>query len=252
VLDLDRLLPTDRERRRFEDRWPEFLTSDPANSDIYRLIGDRLIYLTEHLVPTKTDDRPPLLLVLGNPASHSVRAGMFFSFEARDREHRFWKTILRPAGVLDLALDDDLPVEERNVRRRDRILNLDYDSPFRVGLTVFISMASAASGTWSGVAGVNRLIGAKALRRLEAAERERIMKCARNFVTLEGKVVAFQKNAWQGLRSQNSPHYRVKLAKAGKLRGTLHGMPEVRLIGVPPTRLTGPAQRVLRSLSHSQ
>ena len=103
-------MPSDKERQRFAARWPEFLESDPANVDIYQRDGDRLIYFTEHLVPTKTDDRPPLLLVLGNPASHSAKAGMFFSFEAGAREHRFWKDILRPAGVLNLSLDTDLPV----------------------------------------------------------------------------------------------------------------------------------------------
>ena len=124
------------------------MASDPANPEIYRLDGDKLIYTTEELIPEKTDHRPPLLLVLGNPASHSVKAGMFFSFEGTGREHRFWKSILRPSGVLDLALDEDLPVTERNARRREHILDLDYDSPYRLGLAVFISLPSAASGLW--------------------------------------------------------------------------------------------------------
>ena len=42
---------------------------------------DDLVYRTEQLVPEKKDKRPPLLLVFGNPASHSVQAGMFFAFD---------------------------------------------------------------------------------------------------------------------------------------------------------------------------
>jgi len=44
---------------------------------------------------------------VGNPASHSVKEGMFFSFEGDKKEHRFWKYILKPAGVLDLLFDSN-------------------------------------------------------------------------------------------------------------------------------------------------
>ncbi len=246
VLDLYRLLPSDKERQRFAANWLEFLESDPAHADIYQRDGDRLIYLTEHLVPTDTNNRPPLLLVLGNPASHSVKAGMFFSFEAGAREHRFWKDILRPAGVLDLALDIDLPVEERNARRRDQLLNLEYDSPFRIGLSVFISMPSAASGPWSGIAGVRKLIGSEAMARLEVTEADRVRESTKAFIQPGGAVVAFQKNAWDGLRSPNDPPYSINAAKAGKLRGTMSSMPDVPIYCTPPTRLAGPARDALK------
>jgi len=247
VLDLDLLLPDDRERKRFEAKWPEFLASDPANAYVYQRKGRRLAYLTEHLVPAKIDKRPPLLLILGNPASHSVKAGMFFSFEGKGREHRFWN-ILRKSNVLNLDLDAGLPVGRRNARRRDRLFKLDYDSPFRIGLAVFVSMPSAASGPWSGVAGVRKLIGARAMRRLEAAERERILECARAFLSKGGAAIAFQKNAWEGLRSPNDPPYKIDKAKAGKLRGYMAGLSRIPLYGVPPTRLAGPAREVLQKL----
>ena len=247
VINLRELLPADRERERFEAMWQSFLDSDPANLDIYRKDGNRLVYLTEQLIPTKTNDRCPLLLVLGNPASHSVKAGMFFSFESGGREHRFWKNILRPTGVLDLALEDSLPVEERNVSRRERILNLDYDSCFCIGLTVFISMPSAASGKWSGIAAIKRLIGLKALRRLESYERERVIDCAKVFLGHRGAVVAFQKNAWDNLRSPSAPEYSIAKAKAGKLKGTLANLSSIPLYCIPPTRLAGPARQVLNN-----
>jgi hypothetical protein len=66
TINLTKLFITDIERKRFEDNWPKFLKSDKHNKKIYQLHGDKLTYLSEQLTPTKTDKRPPLLLVFGN------------------------------------------------------------------------------------------------------------------------------------------------------------------------------------------
>ncbi len=162
-IDLKKLLPAPKQKERFNKKWKDFLESDPHNNEIFELEGDVLKYQSEQLIPSKSDDRPPLLLVLGNPASHSVKEGMFFSFEGDKKEHRFWKDILKKAGVLDLPYDENLSVKELNESRKNQLLNLDYESPFRIGLCVFISMPSAPSGSWSGIAGVQKIIGAKAM-----------------------------------------------------------------------------------------
>ena len=101
-IDLKKLLPTPRERERFDKNWNDFLDSDRCNKQIFERKGDRLIYQSEQLIPSKSDDYPPLLLVLGNPASHSVKAGRFFALEKNKKEHRFWKGILENSGVLKL------------------------------------------------------------------------------------------------------------------------------------------------------
>jgi len=85
-INLDRLLPTKKERLRFDSNWEAFLASDPCNRKIFKLQKHYLKYQSEQLIPKKKDNRPPLLLVLGNPASHSVHAGMFFSFERNQKE----------------------------------------------------------------------------------------------------------------------------------------------------------------------
>jgi hypothetical protein len=251
-LDLKKLLPTEDERQKFESKWGTFLASDPNHRDIFRREGSKLVYLSEQLIPAKTDKRPPLLLLLGNPASHSIKAGMFFSFEARGREHRFWKNILRPAGILDLADDENLSIKGRNTKRRECLFQLDYKSPFRIGLAVFFSMPSAASGPWSGVDGIKKLFGKKAMKRLEAAERERILECSKSFLIPDGALVAFQKNAWEGLRSPDDPQYRLDAAKNGRLKGKLSGMPKIPLFCVPPTKLSGPCVTVLKQFSISK
>jgi len=136
-IDLKKLLPDKNEREKFEKKWEAFLESDSCNIDIFKREGDYLIYQSEQLIPEKLDNRPPLLLILGNPASHSVKEGMFFSFEGDKKEHRFWKRILKPAGVLDLPFDSNQSVTKLNKQRREALFNLKYDSPFRIGLCVF-------------------------------------------------------------------------------------------------------------------
>ncbi len=248
-IDLKKLFPAPKERDRFDKNWNDFLKSDLCNKEIFELKGDRLKYQSEHLIPSKSNDSPPLFLVLGNPASHSVKAGMFFALEKGKKEHRFWKGILENAGVLKLnQSNNNASVEELNESRKKQLLDLNYDSPFRIGLCVFISMPSASSGNWSGIAGVQKLIGAKAMRRLEDEESRRVIECAKKFLSPNGIAVAFQKNAWNGLKSDGDVSYRIENAKKGKLIGSLKGMPNIPLLGVPPTRLSGPCSRVLRRL----
>jgi hypothetical protein len=77
-INLDNLLPTQSERRRFDNKWQLYLNSDKANKEVYELRNHILCYESEQLVPSKMDKRPSLLLVLGNPASHSVKKVCFF------------------------------------------------------------------------------------------------------------------------------------------------------------------------------
>jgi hypothetical protein len=185
---------------------------------------------------------------LGNPASQSVANGMFFSFEGSENEHRFWKDILKPSGVLKLSYDKNLSVDELNEIRQKQLIDLAYDSPFRIGLCVFITLPSAPGGSWGGVAGIQKLIGIKALRKLEQEESSRVFKLAEKFINSKSAVIAFQKNAWNSLRSENDSEYSIGAARAGSLKGTLKGHGDLTLFCVPPTRLAGPCRRVLTQM----
>ncbi len=83
-INLDRLFETAKERERFDAKWKDFIASDPDNKKVYKINSNILSYKSEQLIPIKTGKHPPLLLVLGNPATHSVESGMFFSFGLRD------------------------------------------------------------------------------------------------------------------------------------------------------------------------
>jgi hypothetical protein len=246
TLNLEALYPVLRERQQFKKKLKPFLHSDPYNKKVYEVKDDKLIFESEQLVPSGKDDHPALLLVFGNPATHSVVEGMFFSPHNDGTDNRFWKHLLPWAGIVDLSFDKNLSIKQMNILRRKRMANLDYDSPFRVGLCVYFSMPSSAGGPWSGVAGIKKLLGTRALRDLERFERDRILHVAKNFFTGRGFVVTFQRNAWEGLRSYKDPAYSIDIARKGKLKGKLRDLPNIPLYGVPPTRLIGPCREILK------
>ncbi len=245
TLDLSGLYPSRDAFVGFKKRYGEFIGADKWNRAVYRFKGNRLIYQSEQVIPLKRDRRPPLLLVFGNPASHSVKAGCFFAFKD-GRENRFWKYLLAEAGVLRFASEKGISEEEQNLMRTKQIHSLEYESTFRIGLCVYFSMPSSAGGPWSGVAGIRWLLGGKAWKKVNELERDRVLNMAKNFIKRDGIVVTFQRDAWEGLRSKNDALYAIAEAKEGKLKGSLQGRQGVRLACVPPTRLLGPSRDMLR------
>jgi hypothetical protein len=110
---------------------------------------------------------------------------------------------------------------------------------------VFITLPSAPGGPWGGVAGFHKLIGVSALRKLEQEESSRVLKLAAKFINSKGAVIAFQKNAWNSLRSEEDPKYSIGAARTGSLNGNLKDHKDLALFCVPPIRLSGPCRRVL-------
>jgi hypothetical protein len=244
---LDRLFPDQKSRERFDYKWKSF-SRDSCNSDIYRIKGDTLLYDSEQLIPTKTNGKPSLLLVLGNPASESVKRGMFFGAKKDGKELPFWEHIIEKSGLLPPLHVKDLPAGELNKSRKNQLWNIEYDTQFRIGLSVFISIPSASGGKWSGVAGIQKLLGKAAFSLIEKEETERIISCAQKFIQNNGAVITFQKNAWENLRSENHPEYSIDKVKEGKLIGHLKGNSKIQLFGVPPTRLVGPCCEALKKV----
>ena len=245
-INLKMLYPAVSARDEFEKKLDEFLCCDVEAGSIYELDGDRLRYRTEHLIPRKKDDRIPLLLILGNPASHSITSGMFFSPDKDGEENRFWKHLLGRAGIKGLAFEKGLSTAERNKMRMEALLTGNYESAFRIGLCVFISLPSSAGGKWSGVAGVKRLFGKRAFDQVMKEEIARVSKEAANFLLPNGIAVTFQKDAWNGLSSGGD--YNIELARAGKLQSSFKDLPELPIYGVPPTRLLGASREVLQKI----
>lgn len=239
MLNIKELYPNIKERTQFEKRLFKFLDSHSALSKIFRRKGELLIYRTECIIPKKKDLRLPLLLLFGNPALHSIRLGMFFSFEGDKREHRFWRAI-KEADFLSFESNylSKKSLGDHNRSRKKAFYDLHYTSPFKVGLATFYSMPTEASSSqWAGVAGLYKLFRRRALRRIAECEKKRVDKLIQEFVSPGGVVIAFQKDAYLEIKSSASPDYDLIKAKSGKLVGTCECDPNVRLFCFPPTRL---------------
>jgi len=238
TLNVGALYPEEKQKKEFEKKFSEFLSSASVHSRIFEHTGDTITYRTECIIPTMRDQRPPLLLVFGNPASHSVDSEMFFASEGSRREHRFWK-ILSKADILSFSsIAKGSSVDEINGLRKKALYELCYYSPFRIGLAVHYTMPSPASKSpWAGVEGLRRLFGREALTKIGHYEKSRIAQIIREFVSPNGTVIAFQKDAYLALKSSTSPDYALDKAREGCLIGNCQCDPYVRLFCLPPTRL---------------
>jgi hypothetical protein len=230
-LNLGELYPGVKERSDFKKRFEAFIASDEATHGLFELSDDILTYKTEVFASDRIDDRPALLLLLGNPASHSVASGWCFAFEKSGSEHRFWK-VLREVGILTFF------DQGSNEARREALWELHYSSPFRVSIAVFFSIPSPASARgWSGVSGVRRLLRARAFRAITTYEEKRIQSLVSRFISPTGGILAFQKDAYNGVRSQDSPAYSREQANQGLLVGKYRLDENIHLAGSPPTRV---------------
>src|SRR5664280_3700852 len=70
-LNLAELYSGSEARARFEARWGEFARSTADHSKLFSRDAEAIVYRTESFLPREHDGRAPVLLVLGNPASHS-------------------------------------------------------------------------------------------------------------------------------------------------------------------------------------
>ncbi|MBA7505650.1 hypothetical protein ES706_04326 [subsurface metagenome] len=233
ALNTEELYPNYEERRRFEGRLREFLEVDNSSKIIQYKKGV-LSDLTESAIPPKQDSRPPLLLLFGNPAPDSVRHRCFFASEKGKREHRFWP-ILEKAGIISFKNT----AEDINTFRTRSLFDLNYESPFRIGLAVFYSLPSPASDLkWGGVAGLRKLFGARAFREITLYEKKRVESLTQEFIggNPHGAVIAFQKDAYLGVKDYTTQESLV--AEKGKwcVVEARCSCSDIRLFRMPPTR----------------
>ena len=233
VLDTKELYPNCKEHRQFEDRLREFLEVD-ISSEIMDYNDGMLSYLTESVIPIKQDSRPPLLLLFGNPALNSVRNKCFFATKKGKRQHPFW-SVLEKAGIIKFENTS----KDINTFRTRSLFDLNYESPFRIGLAVFYSMPSPASDLkWSGVAGLSKLFGARAFREITSCEKKRVESIIQEFIgdDTHGSVIAFQKDAYLGVKDYKSQESLA--AEEGKwcVVEARCSCSDVRLFRIPPTR----------------
>ena len=171
-----------------------------------------------------------MLLFFGNPAPESVWYRCFFASEKGRLELRFWP-ILEKAGIISFKKTN----EDINTFRTRALFDLNYESPFRIGLAAFYSLPSPAS---DGVAGLRKLFGARTFREITLCEKKRIESIVQEFIgdDTHGAVIVFQKDAYLGVKDYRSQESLVTEEGKWCVVEAKCSCSDVRLFRMPPTR----------------
>lgn len=222
VIDLNKIY-TKEELEKFDSRWKDFFASDETNASVIKRSGDKILYPHKSWIPLKKDGRLSILMLFGNPAPHSVRDDIYFSYEGGGTEHRFWK-VFRELGYININSNPKTIKQD--------FFNLMYESPFRLGFEVIYTFPSPASKPkWSGVAGLERLFGKKVMKTMFESEKTRVIPLIKEFLKDGGAVIALQKDAYNSV-ARNS--YNIKQAVDFELKSVLDD--SIKIYGTPPTR----------------
>lgn len=237
-INLSILFESIKERHAFEKNWESFLESDKDNSEVFFRKGDVLSYFSEILIPDNIKNRIPLLLTFGNPVPHSIKQKCFFSYEGKFREHRIWN-ILENTGLMSFDKSDFKgDVISQSIIRKNKMYDSDYNSKYVIGFMPFFSMPTTPSLTsYAGVAGIKKLFGNQAFKKIALAERERFYKNIDIFMPQKGVVVVFQKDSYNFSKPNNAPEYDLKDIKQGKYSFFIDEDKPIHYLMHPPTRL---------------
>ncbi len=187
-------------------------------------VDKKLIYKTEALIPKVNKKRINLLLVLGNPAVHSVAERMPFSYEktrsiGKWKEHRFWKA-LRDCEVLKFNKILEKPNPKNIVKindyKRNCLLKGNYISDFNIFLLPYFSFPTPASEKYNGVDGIKKIFGKYLFNEMKKFEFQRFKN-----IVLNNKIkniICFQKLAINEIKQDkykqigkilNNPDYEI-------------------------------------------
>jgi hypothetical protein len=147
-------------------------SEDTDFSDLCSLSGSLLQYKSESLFPDKYDQhKKKVMIVLGNPATHSVAGGMFFYSKSNGNRHQFWGK-LEEAGLMP-KIRYDAREEEAKVRKK-LILDGVTSHKYLLGLTTFYSFPTPVHGDYKDVKGVETLFST-VISRVQRMELDRLL-----------------------------------------------------------------------------
>lgn len=159
----------------FQEKINNINREDLYFASICGICGSVLKYKSETLFPKKEDPKKKkVMIILGNPATHSVANGMFFysmkdkRTKTGEKKHKFWGT-LESAGLINETNSKDL--KEAAMERKNQILGGTASDKYLLGLTTFYSFPTSAN---KGVGGVDDLFK-DFLKELQKMEYERLL-----------------------------------------------------------------------------
>ena len=157
--------------------------NDDFFKKIYSLNNNILKYKSETIVPVNRDPKKQnVLLIFGNPATHSIKYGMFFFSKSNDHRHPMWKKLhdAKLVKLIDYShLKDKSFLEIRGLEANEKkeIIKKGMSSDkYLVGLTTFYSFPTPVKSgyKYSNVKGVERVFG-NILSYINSMEIERII-----------------------------------------------------------------------------
>ena len=245
----------DQSRQNIESKITYLNYISAEHKKIFEFKGrDKLVYKTEILLPKVNKNRLNVLMVFGNPAIHSVIEKMFFSYErtrteGKWREHRFWRA-LRDCEVLKFKRNIENPtpqnIKKINDYKGDCLLNGEYQSNFNIFLLPYFSFPTPASGKYSGVNGIKKILGKHIFTGMKEFEFQRFKRIALDNDIKN--IICFQKSAlkeikWRGYKQVNNilnnPVYKMDDALK---RLTLYSMEPTRYL------YTNEAKKILEGI----
>ena len=153
----------------------EFQRICSQNTDFDNLCslnGSLLQYRSESLFPDKHDSsKEKVLIVLGNPATHSVAGGMFFYSKNDGNRHQFWGK-LEEAGLMPKIRYNTRAEEARE--RKKIIIDGASSKKYLLGLTTFYSFPTPVHGDYQDVKGLETLFR-PVLIRVQLMELDRLL-----------------------------------------------------------------------------
>ncbi len=165
--------------RLFEQQHEEIKQHDKNFGEICELKGDTLLYQSETLLPiTEDKTKENVLIIFGNPATHSVKNDMFFFSKANLKRHSMWGK-LAIAGLVAKTRSNKQKLrearKEESDKRKEMIHSGTSSEKFLVGFSTFYSFPTPVEKgfRFSNVAGVENLF-APMLDILVGAEVQRI------------------------------------------------------------------------------
>lgn len=154
TIDLSKWLPQDG-LLSFTRAFQQISSEDTDFCDLCTLNGTLLQYTSETLFPEKhNQNKKKVMIVLGNPATHSVAGGMFFYSRSDGNRHQFWGK-LEEAGLMP-KVRYNTRIEEARVRKKF-IINGETSHKYLLGLTTFYSFPTPVYGDYQDVKGVETL-----------------------------------------------------------------------------------------------
>lgn len=136
------------------------------------LSGPLLQYTSESLFPEKYDqNKENVIIVLGNPATHSVAGGMFFYSRSDGNRHQFWGK-LEEAGLMP-RVRYNTRIEEANEHKK-LIIDAETSRKYLLALTTFYSFPTPVHGDYQDVKGVETLFR-PVISRVQLMELDRLL-----------------------------------------------------------------------------